>query len=80
MLLKISFRIAEEHKDKLKTDTLQRLHTITNLSELLDANHEGILPTLRDSSLKEEANALKTKYLTKYINGVRASKVTVVIL
>ena len=32
----------EEHKEKVKTDTLQRLHTLTNLAELLEAGHEGM--------------------------------------
>ena len=41
----------QEHKTKVKTDTLQQLHTSVNLSELLDAGHEGIDPTLRDDSV-----------------------------
>ena len=40
-------RIVEEYKGKVKTDTLQKLHTVTNLAELLEAGHEGIDPTLR---------------------------------
>ena len=40
---------AEEHKERLKTDTLQRLHTTTNLAELIEAAHTGIAPTLRFS-------------------------------
>jgi threonine dehydrogenase-like Zn-dependent dehydrogenase len=34
-------RIIEEYKAKIKTDTLQRLHTVTNLAELLESGHEG---------------------------------------
>jgi len=68
-------RSAGEHEGKLKTDTLQRLHTVTNLAELLEANHQGVAPTLRDSSLRDEAADLRAKYLAKYIDGVRAAKV-----
>ena len=41
-------RTVEEYKDKVKTDSLQRLHTVSNLNELLSAGHEGLAPTLRD--------------------------------
>jgi hypothetical protein len=44
-------RFVENHKDKVKTDTLQRLHTAVNLAELLEAKHEGIDPTLRDDQV-----------------------------
>ncbi|NXG22355.1 SHPRH ligase, partial [Grallaria varia] len=46
-------RSSEEHKEKLKTDSLQRLHSTHNLMELL-AKHPGIPPTLRDGRLAEE--------------------------
>ena len=45
------FRFVEEHKEKVKTDTLQRLHTVVNLSELLATKQEGIDPTLRDDQV-----------------------------
>ena len=41
-------RTVEEYKDKVKTDSLQRLHTVSNLKELLSAGHESLAPTLRD--------------------------------
>ncbi|GCB83971.1 hypothetical protein scyTo_0024723, partial [Scyliorhinus torazame] len=47
-------RSSEEHKGKLQTDSLQRLHATHNLIELLEAKHPGILPTLRDHKLREE--------------------------
>ncbi|KAJ8399429.1 hypothetical protein AAFF_G00411410 [Aldrovandia affinis] len=58
-------RSSEEHKDRLKTDSLQRLHATHNLMELLNAKHPGIPPTLRDDRLKEEAEQLRQHYMTK---------------
>ncbi|XP_043924742.1 E3 ubiquitin-protein ligase SHPRH [Protopterus annectens] len=58
-------RSSEEHKDKLKTDSLQRLHATHNLMELLEAKHPGIPPTLRDDRLKEEAEQLQKHYMSK---------------
>ncbi|XP_051880385.1 E3 ubiquitin-protein ligase SHPRH [Pristis pectinata] len=58
-------RSSEEHKGKLQTDSLQRLHATHNLMELLEAKHPGIPPTLRDHKLKEEAEQLKQHYMSK---------------
>ncbi|XP_069091339.1 E3 ubiquitin-protein ligase SHPRH [Pleurodeles waltl] len=58
-------RSSEEHKGKLKTDSLQRLHSTHNLMELLAAKHPGIPPTLRDGQLEEEAKQLKQHYMSK---------------
>ena len=58
-------RSVEEHKN-IKTDSLQRLHSIYNLAELLEAKHTDIEPTLRDASLREEVDEIKTKYLKQY--------------
>ncbi|XP_009080293.1 PREDICTED: LOW QUALITY PROTEIN: E3 ubiquitin-protein ligase SHPRH-like, partial [Acanthisitta chloris] len=57
-------RSSEEHKEKLKTDSLQRLHSTHNLMELL-AKHPEIPPTLRDSRLAEEAEQLRQHYMSK---------------
>lgn len=70
------FRTSEEYKDKIKTDTLQKLHTITNLRELLDAHHEGVAPTLRDDQLLDEAAVLRKKYLVKYSTAIEAAQVS----
>ncbi|KAM4625102.1 E3 ubiquitin-protein ligase SHPRH isoform 2-T2 [Polymixia lowei] len=59
-------RSSEEHKGRLKTDSLQRLHATHNLMELLNAKHPGIPPTLRDDRLSEEAEQLQQHYMTKY--------------
>uniref|UniRef100_H0VRT6 E3 ubiquitin-protein ligase SHPRH n=1 Tax=Cavia porcellus TaxID=10141 RepID=H0VRT6_CAVPO len=58
-------RSSEEHKGKLKTDSLQRLHATHNLMELLTAKHPGIPPTLRDGRLEEEAKQLREHYMSK---------------
>ena len=58
-------RSAEEHKEKIKTDTLQRLHTITNLADLLEARHPGVAPTLRDAELRPLASELKSYYMNR---------------
>ncbi|XP_057200177.1 E3 ubiquitin-protein ligase SHPRH isoform X2 [Triplophysa rosa] len=58
-------RSSEEHKERLKTDSLQRLHASHNLMELLNAKHPGIPPTLRDDRLKDEAEQLKQHYMAK---------------
>ncbi|XP_033874858.3 E3 ubiquitin-protein ligase SHPRH [Acipenser ruthenus] len=58
-------RSSEEHKDKLKTDSLQRLHATHNLMELLEAHRSSIPPTLRDDRLKVEAEQLRQHYMTK---------------
>ncbi|KAG7328393.1 hypothetical protein KOW79_008337 [Hemibagrus wyckioides] len=63
-------RSSEEHKDRLKTDSLQRLHATHNLMELLNAKHPGIPPTLRDDRLKEEAEQFKQHYMTKVSSEV----------
>ncbi|KAM8947387.1 E3 ubiquitin-protein ligase SHPRH [Pelodytes ibericus] len=58
-------RSSEEHKEKLKTDSLQRLHSTHNLIELLAAKHPGIPPTLRDGKLEDEAKQLQQHYMSK---------------
>lgn len=63
-------RSSEEHKGRLKTDSLQRLHATHNLIELLSAKHPGIPPTLRDDRLSEETEQLRQHYMTKYDSEV----------
>ena len=67
-------RSAEEHKEKIKTDTLQRLHTITNLADLLEARHPGVAPTLRDAELRPLASELKSYYMNR--QGEYFAKIT----
>lgn len=67
-------RSAEEHEQRIKTDTLQKLHTITNLAEILEAGHQGVSPTLRDDQLRSEAGKLKDYYMGKYFGGVTGAR------
>ncbi|MGH0148478.1 UNVERIFIED_CONTAM: hypothetical protein FKN15_013513 [Acipenser sinensis] len=69
-------RSSEEHKDKLKTDSLQRLHATHNLMELLEAHRPGIPPTLRDDRLKVEAEQLRQHYMTKSNSEVAEAQQT----
>ena len=50
---------AEEHKDRLKTDSLQRLHAMHNLHQLLKLKPEGLIPTLRDGELDKQVKPEK---------------------
>lgn len=47
-------RSVEQHRNQLKTDSLQQLHALHNLQEVLSQNHPNIPPTLRDGKLKDE--------------------------
>ena len=68
-------RWAEELKDSVKTDSLQRLHTLHNLAEVLQRAPAGsVPPTLRDDSLDEEAAALRQRYLGRALASVEASR------
>ncbi|XP_067876277.1 E3 ubiquitin-protein ligase SHPRH [Heterodontus francisci] len=67
-------RSSEEHKGKLQTDSLQRLHATHNLIELLEAKHPGIPPTLRDHKLREEAEQLRQHYMSKSDSEVSAAR------
>ena len=70
------FRWVEEHKGKIKTDSLQKLHTVTNLAEILESKPPDILPTLRDDTLRDEARSLHKKYLGKYHTSISAAQET----
>ncbi len=70
-------RTIEEYKDRVKTDTLQRLHTVSNLCEVLMSGlvaQADVAPTLRDEGLEAEIGELKEKYLTKYRTAVMAAQ------
>ena len=70
-------RLVEEYKSRIKTDSLQRLHTMTNLAEMLELKKDdSIAPTLRDSELRVEAKAIQDKYLAKYSTSVKAANGT----
>ncbi len=50
---------AESNKDLIRIDPLQRLHTLTNLSELLESGVQGIARTLRDDQLQKQAEEIR---------------------
>ena len=50
---------AESNKELIRIDPLQRLHTLTNLSELLAAGVQGIARTLRDDQLQSQAEEIR---------------------
>ncbi len=71
------FRWSEEIKDSVKTDSLQRLHSLHNLAEVLRMAPAGsIPPTLRDGSLEEEADQLKKRYLGRALAQVEIARST----
>ncbi|KAK6631898.1 hypothetical protein RUM44_006928 [Polyplax serrata] len=67
-------QFTEEYKDKIQIDSLQRIHTMTNLAEVLAAHSEGIPPTLRDGSLKTEAKILEDKYMQTAISDLMSDE------
>ncbi|OWF36325.1 E3 ubiquitin-protein ligase SHPRH [Mizuhopecten yessoensis] len=64
----------EEHKDYLRTDKLQLLHTLYNLNEILSLKPDGVAPTLRDSLLKQQADDLRENYMSKAEAKVTSSQ------
>lgn len=72
--------LAQEYEGKLKIDSLQRIHTMHNLAEVLDADHHGISRTLRDSSLREYSTALEQRYLEKRETRLESTKENLAVL
>ncbi|XP_019628191.1 PREDICTED: E3 ubiquitin-protein ligase SHPRH-like [Branchiostoma belcheri] len=69
-------RSVQEHEGRLKTDKLQRLHTLHNLARVLQRKLPGVAPTLRDDQLLKEADELKTYYMQKSLDKIHASQQT----
>ena len=67
-------QIVEEHKEKIHVDSLQRIHTLTNLAEVLQYHSEGIPPTLRDESLISHAKILEDKYMENAIADLKSDE------
>lgn len=55
--------------EQLTVDSLQLIHTMYNLSEIL-ATASPVPPTLRDASLTDERKKLEEKYIGRYLNQV----------
>lgn len=52
----------EENRGRVRADKLQQLHAMHNLAELLGPEGRGVpgvAPTLRDSQLRQNADAIR---------------------
>lgn len=67
-VLQLADRFNKE-KDEVTVDTLQLIHTMYNLGEIL-STAPSVPPTLRDDSLREDCKKLEEKYIQKYISQV----------
>ena len=64
-----------DEEDCVSTDTLQRIHCLHNLAEVLQLAPAGsVPPTLRDDRLKDEAEALRKQYVAKSQTAVDAAQ------
>ena len=62
--------LGEQNKKVIRSDKLQRLHTLHNLALLLKKGMEGlpgVAPTLRDDQLEVEAQSLRDGYLAESV-------------
>ena len=65
---------AEKHKEQFQTDSLQLLHALENLADILDGSHVGVGYTINDSKLRPQAAEIREKYLEKYAQAVTSAK------
>ncbi|CAB3388448.1 Hypothetical predicted protein [Cloeon dipterum] len=66
--------LVEENKEQIKSDKLQRIHTLCNLQEVLDAERDGVVRTESERDLATDAKSLETEYLAKFITLVENAK------
>ncbi|DBA99603.1 TPA: hypothetical protein ACH3X3_012177 [Trebouxia sp. C0006] len=62
--------LGEQNKEVIRSDKLQRLHTLHNLALLLKKGIQGlpgVAPTLRDGQLEVEAQSLRDGYLAESV-------------
>ncbi|KAI4457698.1 e3 ubiquitin-protein ligase shprh family member [Holotrichia oblita] len=65
-VLQFSARFCDKNSDiKLEIDKLQLIHTMYNLSEVLEI-HPSVPPTLRDASIKTECKLLEKEYMERF--------------
>ncbi|XP_059483639.1 E3 ubiquitin-protein ligase SHPRH [Neocloeon triangulifer] len=64
----------DENKDKIKADKLQRIHTLRNLKELLESNHENVIIRESELNLDKDSEQLEDEYLAKFISTVDNAK------
>ncbi|EIE26712.1 hypothetical protein COCSUDRAFT_59229 [Coccomyxa subellipsoidea C-169] len=65
---------AEGNKALIRLDPLQKLHTLSNLAELLGSGVPGVPHTLRDDSLGAEAEKIREEYLVQWVAKVAAAE------
>lgn len=69
-VLKLFARFSDKtNETNLEIDRLQLIHTMHNLSEVLEI-HKSAPPTLRDASLKEECDVLEKEYMERFTKQV----------
>ena len=70
--------IAAQNEGTVRTDPLQRLHALHNLSELLGAAGAslpaGLAPTLRDSTLTRDAGCIRDEYMADSVARLAAAE------
>ncbi len=70
--------IAAQNEGAVRTDPLQRLHALHNLSELLGAAGAslpaGLAPTLRDSTLTRDADCIRDEYMADSVARLAAAE------
>ena len=70
--------IAAQNEGAIRTDPLQRLHALHNLSELLGAAGAslpaGLAPTLRDSTLTRDADCIRDEYMADSVARLAAAE------
>lgn len=57
--------LIQDYDGRLKVDTLQKIHSMHNLAELLEYAKLTVPPTLRDNTLRQDTAALEEVYLNK---------------
>ncbi|CAL8467045.1 g6581 [Coccomyxa elongata] len=66
---------AEANKALIRLDPLQKLHTLSNLADLLKGGSmPGIPRTLRDDSLQADADKIREEYLVQWVAKVAAAE------
>ena len=65
----------QEHESHdIECDRVQRVHTLENLSHLLSEGHGGDTHTLRDDSLLQEADELRSEFMKRSRVQVEAAE------
>ncbi|XP_068707085.1 E3 ubiquitin-protein ligase SHPRH-like isoform X2 [Montipora foliosa] len=63
-----------EHETTFRTDALQKLHTLYNLSDILSEHQEKCSRTLRDDKLQDEVRELRGNYTNRVNVQVAAAQ------